>query len=132
MSVDVIYGISFDIYDQQNVPLGPFLTTMNQSQLRTYKTQLELFQRVYTHNANAYLTYIDNPGTARGPIYYTFADYAELNNYKAGVALVNRLYRFDLMAIAYTQNIDVDTNTNPFTITVGSTCPLRWIVPFPL
>ena len=132
VNIDVIYGISFDVYTESNVPLGPFVTTLNQSQLRTYQSQLDIFQRVYAHNLNAYLTYIDNPGTARGPIYYTFSNYDELNNYKAGVALVNRLYRFDIMAIAYNQTFEIDTSVVPYVTIVGPVCPLRWIVPFPL
>jgi hypothetical protein len=105
---------------------------MNQSQILTYQAQIDLFQRVYGYNSNAYVTYIQNPGTARGPIYYTFTDYTEMNNYKASVALVNRLYRFDLMALAYTGTYFIDNTVDPPVITAGAVCPLRWIVPFPL
>lgn len=104
-------------YAIENVPLDPFLSNMDQSQLLTYQQQLQLFRKVYEHNSNAYLTYVSNPGTAKGPIYYTFQNYKEMNNYKAGLQLVNRLYPFDQMANAYD-------------FTSGN--PLRWIVPFPM
>jgi hypothetical protein len=114
---DLYYLAPSTSYDLATVPLSPFLTTMNQSQLVTYQEQLQLFKKVYTHNSNAYITYVSNPGTAQGPIYYTFQNYAELNNYKAGLQLANRLYPFDVMATAYNSVTSV---------------PLRWIVPFPM
>lgn len=104
-------------YNEENVPLPPFLSNMNQSQLLTYQQQLQLFRKVYEYNSNAYITYMSNPGTARGPIYYTFENYKEMTNYKAGLQLVNRLYVFDEMANAYNYQSGV---------------PLRWIVPFPM
>jgi hypothetical protein len=114
---DNIFPEATATYQIENVPLPPFLSNMNQSQLLTYQQQLQLFKRVYEYNSNAYITYMSNPGTARGPIYYTFNTYNELNNYKAALKLVNRLYPFDQMADAYSLNTGV---------------PLNWIVPFPM
>jgi hypothetical protein len=122
VNADVIYPGVFDTYDIESVPLSPLLSNMNTSQLLTYQEQLALFMKVYEHNSNAYITYassyVSNPETAtNGPIYYTFQNYKEMTNYKAGLQLVNRIYPFDIMANAHDQITGV---------------PLRWIVPFPL
>jgi hypothetical protein len=114
---DELFPESSATYQEENVPLSPFLSNMNQSQLLTYQQQLQLFKKVYEYNSNAYITYLSNPGTARGPIYYTFNTYKELNNYKAALKLANRLYPFDQMADAY----NIQTGV-----------PLNWIVPFPM
>jgi len=115
---DSVYSLGAStLYFLEDVPLAPFLSNMNQSQLLTYQEQLQLFRKVYTHNSNAYITYLSNPGTAKGPIYYTFQTYKEMTNYKAGLQLVNRLYPFDAMANAYD---------------LIESVPLRWIVPFPM
>jgi hypothetical protein len=50
------------------------------------------------------------------PTYFRFQSYKEYNDYKSSVAMVNKMYPFDAMALG--------TNEN------GST--LGWIVPFPL
>jgi hypothetical protein len=114
---DELFPEATTTYQLQNIPLPPFLSNMNQSQLLTYQQQLQLFRKVYEYNSNAYITYLSNPGTARGPIYYTFNTYKELNNYKAALKLVNRLYPFDQMADAYD---------------ILNGVPLNWIVPFPM
>lgn len=114
---EVLYPEANASYDVENVPLGPLLTNMNQSQMVTYQQQIQLFRKVYEYNSNAYITYVSNPGTAKGPIYYTFQTYKEMTNYKAGLQLINRIYPFDIMASAYDLNTGV---------------PLRWIVPFPM
>jgi hypothetical protein len=115
-NADAIYPAEFDTYDVETVPLSPLLSNMNTSQLLTYQQQLQLFRRVYEHNSNAYITYVSNP-TDNGPIYYTFQNYKEMTNYKAGLQLVNRIYPFDIMANAHDHITGV---------------PLRWIVPFPM
>ena len=112
-----LYPETFGLYNVESVPIGPLLSNMNQSQLLTYQEQIQLFRKVYEYNSNAYITYVSNPTTAKGPIYYTFQNYKEMTNYKAGLELVNRLYPFDLMANAYD---------------FGTGVPLRWIVPFPM
>jgi hypothetical protein len=117
LDADTIYPQTFGAYNVESVPLGPLLSNMNQSQLLSYQQQIQLFKKVYEYNSNAYITYVSNPGTANGPIYYTFENYKEMTNYKAGLELVNRLYPFDLMANAYN---------------FGTGVPLRWIVPFPM
>jgi hypothetical protein len=118
-NAESIYPQTFGIYNTEKVPIGPVLSNMNQSQLLTYQQQLQIFRKVYEYNSNAYITYVSNPNpdTAQGPIYYTFQNYKEMTNYKAGLQLVNRLYPFDLMANAYDY---------------GTGVPLRWIVPFPM
>ena len=100
-------------YVIDNVPLGPLVTTLSQSQSMQYNQQLQLFRTVYTFNSNAYMNYI-NYGTP--PIYYSFKSYQDLMSYKSAVALVSKLYPFDAMANA----------------TNGDGCQMNWIVPFPL
>jgi hypothetical protein len=115
---DKIYPDVAADYNVENVPLSPLLANLSQGQARQYDAQLALFRKVYEHNYNAYIAYLSQPsGSTAGPRYYSFADYKELNNYKAGLQLVNRIYPFDLMANGY----------NPLT-----GVRLRWIVPFPL
>ena len=115
---DNIYPEAADTYDLTTVPLPPFLTNLSQFQAQQYAVQLELFRRVYEYNYNQYINYISQPpGSTVGPNYYTFQNYKELNNYKAGLQLANRLYPFSLMANAYDQLTGV---------------PLRWIIPFPM
>jgi hypothetical protein len=116
---DNIYPVAALLpYDVENVPLPPLLANLSQGQARQYEAQLALFRKVYEHNYNAYMAYISQPpGSSGGPRYYTFADYKELNNYKAGLQLVNRIYPFDLMS-------------NAIDILYG--IPLRWVVPFPM
>lgn len=117
VNADKIFPEALDTYNVEAVPLGPLLSNMNPSQLLTYQQQLQLFRKVYEYNSNAYITYVSNPGTADGPIYYTFQNYKEMTNYKAGLELVNRIYPFDIMANAHDKITGV---------------PLRWIVPFPM
>jgi hypothetical protein len=50
------------------------------------------------------------------PIYFRFQTYKEYTEYKSSVAMVNKMYPFDAMALG--------TNEN------GST--LGWVIPFPL
>jgi hypothetical protein len=115
---DALYPDVADTYDVENVPLPPLLSNLSQGQARQYEAQLALFRKVYDYNYNAYITYISQPaGSSAGPRYYSFVDYKELNNYKAGLELVNRIYPFDLMA-------------NGYNVLTG--VRLRWIVPFPL
>jgi|UniRef100_A0A6C0BH08 hypothetical protein len=117
VNADIIYPQTFGIYNVESIPLGPLLSNMNQSQMLTYQQQIQLFKKVYEYNSNAYITYVSNPGTANGPIYYTFQNYKEMTNYKAGLELINRLYPFNIMANAYN---------------VLTGVPLNWIVPFPM
>ncbi len=100
-------------YNIENVPLFSNVTTLSQYQSRQYTEQLELFRRVYAHNSNAYVNYID---TGKAPIYYSFRTYQELTQFKSSVALVNKLYPFNAMAYG----------TNENNVTLG------WNIPFPL
>jgi hypothetical protein len=100
-------------YNTQNVPLAPHVTNLSQHQARIYEDQMTLFRTVYAFNSNAYLNYVNNGTT---PVYYRFQTYKDMNNFKASVPLINKMYPFD--AMAYGKN------------EVGST--LGWIVPFPL
>jgi hypothetical protein len=113
-------------YDPANVPLAPFVTTLSQQQLLQYSNQIALFRKVYTYNSNAYVNYVStavaSPSTQRAPIYYRFINYQEYTQYKASVALINKLYPFGAMA---NQNIDGNVD--------GVEFPDRsWVVPFPL
>jgi len=54
--------------------------------------------------------------SAVNPIYFRFQTYKEYTEYKSSVAMVNKMYPFDAMAMG--------TNEN------GST--LGWVIPFPL
>lgn len=105
--------LGYPSYDIQKVPLQSNVTTMSQLQLMKYTDQLKLFRQVYAYNSNAYVNYVTNGTT---PAYYRFQTYKEQSDYKASVALVNKLYNFPAM-----------TTANPVT---GST--LGWIIPFPL
>ena len=95
-------------YNPYNVPLFSYVQQLSQGQGLKYSQQLQLFQKVYAYNSNAYVNYILS-GT--GPVYYNFFSYKEKNEYSSAVQLVNKLYPFKAMAEA--------TNLN-------------WQVPFPI
>jgi hypothetical protein len=107
-------------YNPANVPLAPYVTTLSQSQLTEYSNQIALFRKVYAHNSNAYVeySYLNKP-----PVYYRFISYQEYTQYKASVALVNKLYPFTAMANQYLSG-DLD---NP-----GNFPDRSWVIPFPL
>ena len=105
-------------YDAANVPLAPFVTTLSQQQLMQYSNQISLFRRVYAYNSNAYVDYTK---TGKAPTYYRFITYQEYTQYKASVALINKLYPFNAMA-----------NGNSTISDVPSIPQLSWVVPFPL
>jgi hypothetical protein len=100
-------------YTVEAVPLPPFITNLSITQAQAYNQQMNLFRKVYGYNSNAYVSSVT---VQKSPTYYYFQSYKEYHDYKASVALANKLYRFDI--INNTQN------------EVGST--LGWIVPFPL
>ena len=105
-------------YDAANVPLAPFVTTLSQQQLMQYSNQISLFRRVYAYNSNAYVDYTK---TGKAPIYYRFITYQEYTQYKASVALINKLYPFGAMA---NQNVNgIDDVEFP---------DRSWVIPFPL
>jgi hypothetical protein len=93
-------------YDPVNVPLCANVQTLSQNQGHKYNQQLQLFQKVYSTNSNAYINYLT---TGQGPMYYTFKTNQERSDMNSAVALVNKLYPFNDMANA-----------------------LGWQVPFPL
>lgn len=95
-------------YNPYNVPLCSDVQQLSQGQGLKYYQQLQLFQKIYAYNSNAYVNYILS-GT--GPVYYNFFNYKEKNEYSSAVQLVNKLYPFKAMAEA--------TNLN-------------WQVPFPI
>jgi hypothetical protein len=95
-------------YKIENVPLCATVTTLSQQQAQQYNKQLQLFYKVYTHNSNAYVNYVD---TGVPPMYYTFKTYLEKHEYNSAVALVNKLYPFNVMAEAST---------------------IHWQIPFPI
>ena len=102
-----MYGM-YDEYNIERVPLSPLVTTLSQNQAKKYRDQLELFQRVYSYNSNAYVT-----GERR---YYRFSSSQELLQFRSAVSFVGKLYPFDAMAQGRNDH--------------GST--LGWIVPFPM
>jgi hypothetical protein len=99
-------------YNVETVPVQLCLTNLSQYQSLQSQAQIDIFKKVYNYNSNAYVNYKYNNGG--GPIYYSYKDYAELNNYKEGVRIINDLYDFDLMA----------HGTNEYGSTLG------WFVPF--
>ena len=94
-------------YNYANVPLCSEVTQLSQGQANLYNQQLALFHKVYTFNSNAYVT---AQCTGVTPMYYTFRDYKELNNYRSAAQLANKLAPFQVMAQASTM----------------------WIAPFPV
>jgi hypothetical protein len=81
---------------------------MSDYEAQRYFQQLVLFHKVYSFNSNAYIQSIINQST---PMYYSFKDYQELTNYRAGVQIANKLSPFQVMQQAST---------------------LNWIAPFPV
>lgn len=100
-------------YNIQKVPLAPIVTTLSQQQAMGYTKQLELFQKVYTHNSNAYISSLT---TGKPPIYYRFLNSGECTQYRTSLKLVTKLYPFDAMKNG----------------TAESGAVLNWQVPFPL
>ena len=84
-------------YSTINVPLCADVQTLSQSQALKYKQQLGLFQKVYSTNSNAYINYLN---TGQPPAYYTFSSYQEKYDLNSAVALVNKLYPFNVMTEA--------------------------------
>ena len=95
-------------YRYEDVPLRTYVQRNDSSERLRYQQQIALFRKVYGFNSNAYVNYVCNGSP---PIYYTYHDYKELDNMKAAVQLINKLYPFDSMAQAST---------------------LNWQIPFPL
>jgi hypothetical protein len=91
-------SLNYDIY---HVPLQYSVQQLSQAQGVMYNQQLQLFRKVYGYNSNAYVNYVCN-GTP--PMYYTYKDYKEKNNMRSAIALVNKLYPFDIMSKASTLN----------------------------
>ena len=108
--------LSSKSYKPADVTISPVVTTLSYQQAQLYRQQLELFQRVYAFNSNAYVTFLKTYNNPQGPVYYRFQTYTEYMNYKSSVTLVNKMYPFDAMAFG--------------TTSAGST--LGWTVPFPL
>ena len=90
---------SMGVYKQENVPLCNTVTTLSQNQAQKYKSQLNLFYKVYSTNSNAYINYAS---TGQTPIYYQFSSFNEKYEYNSAVQLVNKMYNFDAMARAST------------------------------
>ena len=88
-------------YNPYNVPLCSDVQQLSQGQGFKYSQQLQLFQKVYAYNSNAYVNYVLS-GT--GPVYYNFFNYKEKNEYSSAVQLVNKLYPFKAMAEATNLN----------------------------
>ena len=99
--------LSSAMYNYENVPLCSDVTQLSQGQARLYNQQLALFHKVYTFNSNAY---VNSQCSGVPPMYYTFRDYQELNNYRSAAQVANKLAPFQVMAQAST----------------------TWIAPFPV
>lgn len=95
-------------YNYEDVPLCSQVSLLSDNQARLYNQQLALFHKVYSFNSNAYVTSLC---TGVPPMYYTFKDYEELNNYRSGAQVANKLAPFQVMAQA---------------------SGLNWIAPFPV
>lgn len=81
-------------FSPANYLLCPNVTTLQNSQVTLYKGDIEVFQKVYGYNSNAYITSL---ATNKSPIYYTYKDMNELMQYKAGVGVINKLYNFNVI-----------------------------------
>jgi hypothetical protein len=81
-------------FDATKVPLCSPVQTLSMGQAKKFNDQLSLFRKVYNYNSNAYFTSITE-GT--NPIYYNFITYNEYNEYKSSVALINKMYNFNIM-----------------------------------
>ena len=88
-------------YNPYNVPLCTNVQTLSQYQAQKYNQQINLFQKIYAYNSNAYVSY---KLSGSGPVYYNFFDYKEKNEYSSAVQLINKLYPFQAMAQASTLN----------------------------
>lgn len=77
-----------DPFNNRNERL--WVQRMSQSQRSEYENQLAIFRRVYAFNAAAYQSAAT--GLTSSPFYYRFQNQTELSQYKAGVALVQKLY----------------------------------------
>jgi len=95
-------------YEYETVPLCSDVQLLDSSQTRRYCDQLAIFRNVYAFNSNAYVNYVCN---GISPIYYTYKDYQEKTKMDSAIALVNKLFPFNVMAQAST---------------------LNWQIPFPL
>jgi hypothetical protein len=61
---------------------------MSFQQMQEYKRQIATFQRVYKYNYNQWICQTpSNPAQA-----YRFITYKELNDYRASLAIINKLY----------------------------------------
>jgi hypothetical protein len=96
-------GIS-TIYSAENVPLCTNVQTLSQYQAQQYGHQIQLFQKIYTVNSNAYVNYVL---TGANPIYYNFLTFNEKYEYNSAVQLINKLYPFKAMAEASSLNWQV-------------------------
>lgn len=63
---------------------------LSQTQRQEYEAQLDIFRRVYLFNQAAYNAAARGFG---GPFYYRFRSQTEMNRYRAGIALVRKLYQ---------------------------------------
>lgn len=100
-----VYSSTIDIYGStvilsshavnvENFPLPLTVTNLGFNQQQKYISQLNTFRQVYAYNSNAYVT-ASTMNFIPGPIYYNFPTYSKLNEYRAGVALINKLYPFE-------------------------------------
>lgn len=88
-------------YNPETVPLCSPVQQLSQYQALKYNSQLQLFQKVYAYNSNAYITSLQ---TGIPPVYYNYFTYKEKYEYNSAVALVNKLYPFNAMAYASSIN----------------------------
>jgi hypothetical protein len=89
--------MEYGVYDPTKVPLCADIQTLSQYQALKYKTQIQLFQKIYSINSNAYINYVS---TGQGPQYYTFSTFNEKYEYNTAIPLINKLYPFKAMADA--------------------------------
>lgn len=91
---DNLYEYLKSINDKSEDPYNkPFenraVVHMSQSQKLIYENQIRLYQKVYQYNHDAYL-YASQRGIT--PYYYRFKTASELSDFKAAVAILQKLY----------------------------------------
>jgi hypothetical protein len=107
-----VYSSTIDVYGStiilsslalnvENFPLPLTVTNLGFNQQQKYISQLNTFRQVYAYNSNAYVT-ASTMNFVPGPVYYNFPTYSKLNEYRAGVALVNKLYPFETILSYWT------------------------------
>jgi hypothetical protein len=89
----ILNGVITNPVDYFNNPAIsiPIVTNLNFQTQFKYEQQLTLFRKVYAYNLAAYYS-MANKNPNGNPIYYRFTSASELSEFKAAMALINKLY----------------------------------------